>query len=205
MISAGQKDTRPPMTIQDIFGDLPTLETERLILRRLSMSDAGDVFAYASDAEVARHVSWKAHGTIEDSRAFLAAIIEQYHNGHVAGWGVEHRADKQLIGTAGFMSWNIDHARAEIGYAIGRSYWNAGYMSEAVREIIRFGFERMELNRIEARCMVENIGSARVMEKCGMHYEGTLRQQMFVKGAYRDLKMYSILRDDGPVPSGDPS
>jgi len=184
------------MTIQDIFGDLPTLQTERLILRRLSMSDAEDVFAYASDPEVARHVSWNAHATLEDSRAFLAAIVEQYHNGHVAGWGVEHRADRRLIGTAGFIYWNIDHARAEIGYAIGRSYWNAGYMTEAVREIIRFGFERMKLNRIEARCKVDNAGSARVMEKSGLRYEGTLRQQMIVKGEYRDLKMYAILRED---------
>lgn len=184
------------MMIEDVFHNIPTLETERIILRRLRMADAEDLFAYASDPEVARHVVWDTHRSIEDSKSFLGSVIEQYNNGMVSSWGIEERASGTLIGTCGFVYWNIDHARAEIGYALGRPYWGRGYMTEAAGRITAFGFESMKLNRVEARCEVPNVGSARVMQKIGMSYEGILRQQMFVKGKYQDLMMYSILRSE---------
>jgi ribosomal-protein-alanine N-acetyltransferase len=90
----------------------------------------------------------------------------------------------------------MTHSRAEIGYALSRRYWGEGYMSEAVNAVIEFGFREMLLNRIMARCEVNNIASARVMEKVGMQLEGILRQHLFVKGRYWDLKIYSILREE---------
>ncbi len=184
------------MTIEDIFGNLPTLLTERMILRKIRMDDAEDIFAYASNPEVAEHVSWNTHSSIESSRTFISAVIEQYENGLVAPWGIIDKKTGHLIGTCGFLYWSIEHARAEIGYALARHRWGQGYMTEATLTMIAFGFEQMRLNRIEARCYVENIGSARVMEKSGMSFEGTLREQMLVKGDYRTLKMYSILRSE---------
>jgi ribosomal-protein-alanine N-acetyltransferase len=92
------------------------------------------------------------------------------------------------------MALTPQHARAELGYAIGRAWWGQGLMTEAVVEAIRYGFEELGLNRIEARCLTYNIGSARVMEKAGMTYEGTIREQVFYKGSFDDLKLYSILR-----------
>ena len=182
------------MMIDEVFRDLPTLETERMILRKLRMEDVPDVYAYASVPEVAEHVAWDTHTSIDDSKTFVSSVIEQYNNGLVSTWGIVEKQSGRVIGTCGFVYWNIDHARSEIGYAIGREYWGKGMMTEAARAMLEFGFRRMELNRIEARCEVPNIGSARVMEKIGMSYEGLLREQMFVKGRYRDLKMYSILR-----------
>jgi len=84
----------------------------------------------------------------------------------------------------------------EIAYALARQHWNEGYTTEAVRAIIAFGYRTMRLNRIEARCDIPNIASARVMEKAGMKFECVLRQHMFVKNVDVDLKMYSILRDE---------
>jgi len=104
--------------------------------------------------------------------------------------------DAKMIGTCSFGSWERDHRRAEIGYVLNRRYWGQGYMTEVVRAIIAFGFRELGLNRIQARCEVPNIGSARVMEKAGMSFEGVLRQQLFEKGSYRDMKMYSILRSE---------
>ncbi|MDB5034788.1 MAG: GCN5-related N-acetyltransferase [Chlorobi bacterium] len=186
------------MRIEHVFGDLPPIPTERLLLRKLRLEDAADVFDYASDPEVSRYVVWDTHNSIEDSRGFLAATIEQYRNGHVSSWGIELRSTGRVIGTIGFVYWNIDHARTEIGYAMHRRDWGKGLMTEAVRGVIDFGFATMELNRIEARCEAVNTGSWRVMEKAGMTFEGILRQQMYVKGSYRDLKMYAILRRDWP-------
>jgi [ribosomal protein S5]-alanine N-acetyltransferase len=182
--------------VGDIFADLPTMETERLLLRKISMDDAEDMFEYARDAEVARYVLWHPHKTIEDSRQFISLVLDEYAKGGVAPWGIEYKADKRFVGTVGFLDWSIPNARIEIGYAISRAYWGQGIMTEAVRAVIDLGFRNMALNRIQAMCLPENVASARVMEKAGMRYEGTLRQYLLIKGEFRDLKMYSILRDE---------
>lgn len=186
------------MEIQDIFGDLPTLETDRLVLRRIVPEDLDSIFEYASDPEVARFTSWSAHLSIENSRAFLTYVMEQYEGSKIAPWGVEYRRDNKMIGTCGFMDWIVRNARAEIGYALSRQYWNQGLATEALRAVIDFGFREMRLNRIQGRCVVENIASARVMEKAGMKMEGVLREYEYEVsdkvGVYLNIQMHSILR-----------
>ncbi len=177
-------------------GGPPTLETERLILRKMTPDDAGAVFAYASDPEVSRYVLWETHRSVEDSRAFLDLVARKYEGGGEPEWGMVYKGDGRFVGACGFVNWAPEHARAEMGYVLHRDYWGRGLVPEAVRAMIRFGFERMDLNRVEARCVAENAASARVMEKAGMAYEGTLRQREFLKGAYRDMKLYAILRDE---------
>jgi ribosomal-protein-alanine N-acetyltransferase len=173
------------------FEDLPELETERLLLRKMRLDDARAMFAYASDPEVTRYVLFETHRSIEDSRAFLRYAEEGYERGDFGGWGLVLKDSGAFIGTCGVdVGYAPEHARAELGYVLSRDHWGKGLMPEA----IRFGFGRMELNRIQARCMAENTASARVMEKAGMTYEGTLREHELIKGAYRDMKFYSILR-----------
>lgn len=184
------------LTIEDLFGDLKTLETERLILRKMTMDDAADMFEYASDPEVTRHSTWNTHQTLHDTRQFLQYMIANYEAKQVSSWGIEHKRDGKFIGTGGFIYWRPEHNRSEIGYALSRAYWNQGLMSEAVAAMVRFGFEEMGLNRLEARCNVDNIGSERVMQKVGMTYEGTIREQLLVRGHYESVKLYSILRSE---------
>jgi ribosomal-protein-alanine N-acetyltransferase len=179
-----------------ILKNLPTLETERLILRRMTLDDARAVFAYASDPDVTRYVIWNMHRTIEDSKRFLRSLVEGYENAEAADWGIVCKENGKFIGGCGIVGWSPEHARAELGYVLSREYWGRDLMPEAVRAMIRFGFERMGLNRIEARCIAENAASARVMEKVGMSHEGTLRQREFIKGAYRDIKLYAILKSE---------
>lgn len=177
------------------FADLPELETERLILRRMRLDDAEDMFAYASDPLVTRYVLWETHRTLEDAKAFLRSATEGYERGDFGGWGVVLKDTGTFVGTCGMEAgYAPEHARAELGYVLSRELWGRGLMPEAVRAVVRFGFGRMELNRIEARCIAENAASARVMEKAGMTCEGTLREREFIKGAYRDMRLYSILR-----------
>jgi [ribosomal protein S5]-alanine N-acetyltransferase len=187
---------RASIKIDEILKDLPTLETERLILRKMAPSDAEAVFAYASDPEVTRYVIWETHRSIEDSRAFLELESSKRESGDEPEWGIVYKGDHRFIGTCGIVSWDPDHARAELGYVLSRDYWGRGLMAEAVRAVISFCFQRMNLNRIEARCTAENAASARVMEKAGMTHEGTLRQREVIKGAYRDMELYAILRGE---------
>jgi [ribosomal protein S5]-alanine N-acetyltransferase len=178
-----------------IFTDLPELETDRLLLRKMRLDDADDMFAYASDPEVTRYVLWDTHRSVEDSTNFLRFATEGYERGDFLGWGLVLKASGAFVGTCGMEVPDApEHARAELGYVLSREHWGRGLMPETVRRMIRFCFETMNLNRVEARCIAENTASARVMEKAGMSYEGTLRSRECIKGAYRDMKMYSILR-----------
>ncbi len=178
-----------------VFADLPELETERLLLRKMRFDDAEAMFAYASDPEVTRYVLWDTHRSIEDREGFLRSAMEGYERGDFGGWGVVLKDDGAFVGTCGIdVGYAPEHARAELGYVLSREHWGKGLMPEAVRAVIRFGFGRMGLNRVEARCITENTASARVMEKAGMNYEGILREREFIKGTYRDIKLFSILR-----------
>ncbi len=184
------------MKREDIFSSLASIETERLLLRKVTLNDTADLFEYASDPQVATYVLWDQHRTQEDSRRYLAYMIEKYTRSDVGEWGIVHKKDGKFIGTCGYMWWNTLHCRAEIGYALSRKYWNRGLMTEAVRRVLKFGFEKMELNRVEARCMPGNGASEKVMKKVGMKYEGLMRKQAFASGTFHDLKMYAILREE---------
>lgn len=184
------------MNLLDILAHLPTIETERLLLRKITLNDANDMFEYASNPEVSQYTMWSTHTSIEDTKYFLQSLTKMYKRRELVDWGIVHKAEKKFIGTCGFVEWSMTHSRAEIGYALSRRYWGEGYMSEAVNAVIEFGFREMSLNRIMGRCEVHNIASARVMEKVGMQREGILRQHLFVKDRYWDLKIYSILREE---------
>ena len=177
-------------------GGPPTLETGRLVLRALVPGDAAEIYAHASDPEVSRYVTWAAHRSLEDAEAFLNLTMGRYESGDAPDWGIVYRGDGRLVGTAGFVSWEHEHARAEVGYVLNRGYWGQGLAAEALGAMISHGFRYMGLNRIEARCIAENTASARVMEKAGMAHEGTQRQRELVKGKYRDMELYAILKDE---------
>lgn len=179
-----------------MFTHFPTLETERLILRKLTQKDAEDIHAYASNEEVTTYVTWENHKTLDDTRAFINYALTQYENKHVAPWGIEYKENGKLIGTIDFVSWQVEHRVAEIGYVLAPEYWGKGIMTEAANEVIAFGFNKMDVVRIQARCFVENHGSARVMEKIGMSLEGIMRKGMFIKGKHQDLSIYSILQEE---------
>ncbi len=184
------------MNVADIFSKLPVLTTERLLLRRLTAADLDNLFAYTSDPEVAKYIRRPLHHSRADAKAYFTTFLDAYRQGDVAPWGIEHRRDRGIIGTCGFLYWSSEHARSQVYYALARPYWGQGYMPEAVRAVLTFGFETMQLNRIDGTCWVENAASARVLEKVGMHVEGILRQFVFVKGAFRDIRWYSLLRDE---------
>jgi ribosomal-protein-alanine N-acetyltransferase len=183
--------------MKSILTNLPTIETTRLVLRPLTMADDEAIYAYGSDPEVSKYVSFDTHRSIDDARVFLRTTLDNYAAGEdPAGFGIVLKDQGFLIGTIGYLNWNNDHKRIEIGYAISRSYWNHGYVSEAATGLISYFFRHSDLMRIEARCRLENTASARVLEKAGMKFEGILRKQMLFKGEHHDMKMYSIIRDE---------
>lgn len=182
--------------ITDLFNHFPVLETGRLRLRRVQWEDANDMFEYASDPEVVQYVTFQAHRTLDDTYVQLDRMLTRPPGSGLMTLAIEHRETGKMLGTCGIFLDSESDARAEIAYVLNKRFWGQGYVTEAVMTVIAYGFRALRLNRIQALCFPENVASYRVMEKAGMTYEGTLRQYMLIKGAYRDLKIYSILRDE---------
>ena len=176
--------------------EIPKIETERLILRKITTDDVNDIFEYASVPEVTTFVLWETHRSKQDSLDFVKFAEEQFNNNLSIIWGIEIKNEKKLIGTIDLRNWKAIHKCGEVGYVVSKKYWNKGYVSEATKAVIKFGFKELHMNRIEAHCEEENIGSWKVMEKCGMKFEGILREKVFIKGRFRTMKMYSILKKE---------
>ncbi|MGE6204531.1 GNAT family N-acetyltransferase [Guptibacillus hwajinpoensis] len=182
--------------MNSLMKGLPHLETEHFNLRKIHEHDIPAIFEYGSNPNVSEHVSWETHQSIEDTRGFVEMILDGYRQKNKALWGMELKSTGQLVGTIDFVTIQEKHRKAEIGYVLAEDCWGKGYMTEAAQKIIAYGFNELELERIQARCFVANKGSARVMEKAGMTFEGIMRRAMFAKGKFHDLKIYSILSDE---------
>ena len=175
---------------------MPALETPRLTLRRLTPHDAEDMYSYSCDPQVARHVLWDAHRSVSDSRGTIRSYMRRYRLGEPSSWGIVSKKDGRMIGTIGFMWFDADNLSAEVGYSLSRAYWNRGIMTEALLRVLRYAFEELHMNRVEAQYESDNPASGRVMEKCGMVREGCLRQRVYNKGSYRDMVVCSMLREE---------
>lgn len=184
------------MKVVEVFGDLPKLETERLFLRKLRNDDAADIYYYGSNEQVTKYVTWDTYTSIKDAMSFIQFAENRYKEKQFAPWGIVLKDTNKLIGTIDFVSWQPEHKTAEIGYVISEDYWGQGIATEAVKKVIEYGFLNKDIVRIQAFCFVKNIGSARVMEKSGMTFEGILRKKLFIKGIHRDVKVYSILKEE---------
>ena len=172
------------------------IETERLLLRRPRLADAEEVFAkYARDPEVTRYLSWHPHERLDDTRAYVESAIEAWttRSGHLS-WAIERREDAQLLGTIGA---TISEHGAAIGYVLARPYWGQGYMTEALAAVCRAALADSRIHRVWAWCDVENVASARVMEKAGMQREGLLRRFSLhpnVSDVPRDSWVYACVK-----------
>lgn len=184
------------MNAEILFSGNPVLETPRFQLRKLSVSDAEDFFEFASDDALTEHVAWEVHRSLEDTRTFLSAVEQRCESRISYNWAIVERASGKVIGRVSMFEVDEDNDIAEIGYAVGRAHWGQGVATEAGKELIKFGFEDMGLNRIEARCNSENFPSEKVMQRLGMTFEGIIREELKIRNEYKSQKLYSILRSE---------
>jgi len=186
------------MTERFDFAAIPRLQTDRLILRAISPErDLSALFELFADPQVAEYTDTGPFATMAEAAEVMAWISSIFDERRGLRWAVTASADDgTLIGTCGFNRWHRWNDSAEIGYDLARRHWGSGLMTEAVSAMIRFGFERMGLNRIEADVTVGNDRSARLLDKLGFEEEGVLRQRGFWKGAFHDLRLFSLLRQD---------
>jgi [ribosomal protein S5]-alanine N-acetyltransferase len=191
------------MNTQDHFPLSSPLYSARLKLRLLEAEDALPMYELLQAAEISHNVLNIPHPyPLEKAQSFIASAQEANLEGRQYSWAMLTQEAEIFVGVITLaITWG--HWRGYLGYWVGKAYWSQGYMSEAVARALQFGFQDLELNRIHAECFVENIGSARVMEKAGMQRDGTLREYVFqeASGRFRDLHHYSILKSDYQAPA----
>ncbi|WP_427180779.1 GNAT family N-acetyltransferase [Paenibacillus sp. TC-CSREp1] len=184
------------MDIDKLFAESPEFETQRLYLRRLTMDDLDQYYAFASDPKVSEQSLWHCHQTKEDSIGYLERVLRNYEQKTVYIWAFVLKETGKLIGRGGIFDLDESMQSCELGYAIGSTYWGKGLAVEAMQPVMDYCFEQLGCNRVQGKCNAGNIGSARVMEKLGMVQEGLLRKQLKIKGVFTDQKLYALIRDD---------
>ena len=176
---------------------IPILTTSRLILRPFTLADAPVVTELAGDYAIADTTASIPHPYEEWMAVeWISTHQPSSERGDMITFAITHRLKGYLIGAISLFHFERSHNLAEMGYWVGKPYWNQGYCTEAAREVLRYGFETLKLNRIQARHLTRNPASGRVMEKAGMKFEGVLRQSLYRWGVFEDAAMYAILREE---------
>ncbi len=174
------------------------LETEHLILRRFVESDAKMMYTnWASIPEVTKYVSWFPHKDINETKQIVKQWVEEYAQVDRYQWAIILKEIGKPIGSIGVVRQDDKAEKAEMGYCIGNAFWHKGYTSEALSCVMEYLFSEIGFNRIAALHDVRNPNSGRVMQKCGMVYEGTYREAGVTKeGGKLTYSVYAALRSE---------
>ena len=175
-----------------------TIETERLVLRPFKTTDGQAMFSnWASDDEVTRYLTWPTHSSVEVTNLLLADWTDHYSENNYYQWAIVLKDNgDEPIGGISVVETNEILCNVEIGYCIGRKWWGKGLVTEAFSALIKFFFEEVGAEKVCARHDVNNPASGKVMQKCGLKFEGVIRRELLVKEKPRDLAHYSILKDE---------
>ena len=174
------------------------LETNRLILRPFSLDDTAAMFKnWASDEEVTKYLTWPPHRNMNTTQKVLKSWIHNYTKEDYYQWAIVLKENHdEPIGSIGVNAYNHSIDIAQIGYCIGKQWWHKGITTEALMCIMNFLFHEVGVKRIEATHDVNNPNSGSVMKKCGMKYEGTLRQAGINNQGIHDVCYYAKLSTD---------
>ena len=174
------------------------LETERLILRRFKKEDADAMYEnWASDSEVTKFLTWPAHESPEVSLGIIEDWIKQYSDNSYYQWAIVLKENgDEPIGSISAVSVKEEISSVQIGYCIGKKWWHKGITSEALKAVMDYFFDAVGVNRIEARHDPKNPNSGKVMKKCGMKYEGTLRSADWNNQGICDACYYALLKSE---------
>jgi ribosomal-protein-alanine N-acetyltransferase len=175
------------------FSPFPNLETERLFLRRVDVKDVNEIIALRSNPETMKYIPRPLVKTTEDALEHIAMMDAKIENNEGINWAITQKGNPKLIGVIGHYRIKPEHYRAEIGYMLLPEFSGKGIISEAVKEVVKYGFKGMQLHSIEAVIDPENNASAKVLEKNGFVKEAHLKENEFFEGRFLDSVIYSLL------------
>lgn len=177
------------------FSPFPNLETERLLLRRVDSNDINEIFTLRSNPETMKYIPRPLLKTDEDALEHIAMIDSKIESNEGINWAITLKDNPKLIGIIGHYRIKPEHYRAELGYMLLPEYHGKGIVSEAVREVVKYGFQVMNLHSLEAVIDPENHASAKVLEKNGFVKEAHFKEYEFFEGRFLDSVIYSILNN----------
>lgn len=174
-----------------------TIETNRLILRKFELTDAEDMYNnWANDDNVTRYITWATHKNIEETNKVVEGYVNESVRDNYYHWCIVLKETNEVVGSIGAFRLFEDLKLFEIGYCIGTKFWNKGITTEAMKALIKFFFEEVGVNRIEARHDTNNPSSGKVMIKSGLKFEGILRQAGKNNSGIVDSAVYAILKEE---------
>ncbi len=173
---------------------LPTLDAGPFALRMIRPEDAEDLFAIFGDSEVMRYWSTPALEDLQAARDLAHEVLEGFDSRSLFQWGLVRPEDDRVIGTGTLCNLDVQNRRAELGYALARSEWGRGVMSRVLPVLLRFGFETLDLHRIEADVDPRNPASIRLLERLGFKKEGYRRESYILNGEIQDAVNYGLLK-----------
>lgn len=177
----------------------PLLTTDRLMLRELTNADSQEVRRMAGEKEVACNTLNMPYPYLEGmAEEWIESLNHDFQAGRSVVFGVCQLKQNKLAGAIG-LTIRKEFRVAEMGYWIGREYWNQGYCTEAVKAILLYAFDELNLHKVFANYFANNPASGRVMQKAGMHFEAILKSHMWHWGEYKDLMYYSIFNPEHKV------
>jgi [ribosomal protein S5]-alanine N-acetyltransferase len=185
------------MKLSEIVQVFPEFETERLVLRELSVDDLDSLFLIFSNDQVLRYYDIDPIRTKKQAESLFRYWYSRFYLSKGIRWAISFKNQKHvMIGTCGFINLSLTNRVAEIGYELLPSYWNKGIMSEALNALTIIGFDVFKLNCLEAKVFKENVASIRVLEKNRFKLEGVLRERVMWRSLLFDVKVYSLLKKE---------
>jgi ribosomal-protein-alanine N-acetyltransferase len=176
------------------FSPFPNLETERLLLRRVDKKDVNEIFELRSNVETMKYIPRPMVKSIEEALEHIAKIDDQIKANEGINWAITLKNDTRLIGIIGHYRIKPEHFRAEIGYMLLPEYNGKGIITEAVNEVVNYGFNTLKLHSIEAIISPENLASEKVLQKNGFIKEAYFKQNESFNGRFIDTVIYSLLK-----------
>lgn len=173
-----------------------SLENDALLLRALNLDDAEAMSSYTSRKESFLFLKREAHHSVNETRLFLEKVVNAYHMHNDFIWGICDKEQNRLVGTCRLFDLDIEDLRGEVSYMVHPDFRRRGIAYKAIDTLIRYAFKELGLQRVQARCVAENVGSERVMQKCGMQFEGILRQYAKIHGQWKNFKLYAIVEEN---------
>ncbi len=171
------------------------LETDRLVLRKFLLGDEVDLVNGYPNQKNFQKWSGKESVTLEQEKTFITNMQDKYNNLKIYNWAIVLKENNKIIGSIK-LDINEENESIEFNYAIDDNYTCRGYMTEALKEVEKYCFENLEINRFQGACSVLNQASKRVMEKCNMTLEGIIRSYLKLKDGYHDCYVFSTLKNE---------
>ena len=180
------------MGLQIQLHTFPTLETERLLLRQLAVSDAPDYFLFMSDEENIRYYDPAPMTQLEHAEKSIERHRRRFAGQEALRWGITLKGENRVIGNGGY-AWEAENHLAVLSYILSKHYWNQGIMTEALTAMIQFGFDHLHVHRMEAQVASPNLASIRLLEKLGFQEEGRLRDRQYVNHQFVDESIFALI------------